>query len=197
MCGRYQFMTEEDNAEISRILKRINEKYHGKVLYSTGEIRPTNIVPVITQADCNLMSWGLPKWDGKGVIINARSETANEKKMFTGSLQERRCVIPALGFYEWQKKDPSKPKDKFFFQTDEQPLMYMAGIYNIFQGNKEVKEHFAILTRDANIFMSDIHDRMPIVLYQNEIDKWLYDKNFIDFAFQRENVVLKRKAVQG
>lgn len=199
MCGRYQFMSDEENAEIKRILQKINNKYHGEVAYSTGEIFPTNTVPMIAlrngEIDYSLMSWGLPKWDGKGVVINARSETAGEKKMFATSLQQRRCVVPAWGFFEWQKKDITKPKDKFLFRSDENSMMYMAAIYNTFQVDKNVKEYFAILARDANLSMADIHDRMPVVLHEHEVEKWLNDKDFIDFAFHREDIILTRTAV--
>lgn len=71
------------------------------------------------------MSWGFPKWDGKGVIINAKSETASEKNI-KQSLLQRRCVIPSTGFYEWN--NAGKSKEKYLFRSETSPVLYMAGI---------------------------------------------------------------------
>jgi len=185
MCGRYQF-TKEQLDEINQIIHELDSK---AITYKTGEIFPTDTAPIIQrQNEYAAMKWGFPKWDNKGVIINARSETAHKKSMFSKSLLERRCVIPTTGFLEWQKKDSTKPKDKFLFQLNDSPILYLAGIYNTF-GDKDC---FVILTRNANASISDIHDRMPVVLYKKEIEDWLYDNKFIDFVMNRDNVILTR-----
>ena len=95
MCGRYNFDSDDDN--LFEILNALN----GQVFH-TGEIFPTNSAPVLVSRGNSLtpevMSWGFPQFGGRsGVIINARAETALEKKMFQKAVIERRCVIPQLG----------------------------------------------------------------------------------------------------
>lgn len=98
--GRY-YISESDQAEIQKILRKIDaQNQAGK--YRTGEVFPTNIATVITNDEkLKLFSWGFPKWQAKGVIINARSETAATKPIFSKALRERRCAIPSSGFFEW------------------------------------------------------------------------------------------------
>jgi len=138
------------------------------------------------------MKWGFPRWDGKGVIINAKAETAAEKRTFSSSLKERRCVIPATGFYEWHKKEKAKSTDKYLFQMNDSPMLYMAGLYNQFQVGESITECFVIFTRMANSSIQDIHDRMPVILRRNELENWLMDKNFIEPTFQRDDIILQR-----
>ena len=77
----------------------------------TGEIFPTNAAPILLPDGQKMtpkpMTWGFPSFKGKGVIINARGETALDKPMFRRSVLERRCIVPTTGFYEWdsQKKE--------------------------------------------------------------------------------------------
>lgn len=198
MCGRYQFEDGEGIEEIGRILNEINTNYQGTGLAAkTGEIFPTNLAPVLSMIDnkasLSIMKWGFPKWDGKGAIINAKSETANTKRTFAKSLSEKRCVIPSTGFFEWKQIEGKKTKEKFLFNTDESPMLYMAGLYNAFENGNQTFEHFVILTRDANNYINDVHNRMPVVLYKNELTDWLKDEQFVPFAFQRDNVPLVRK----
>lgn len=192
MCGRFYIADESRDAEIKKILDKIDMQQREKM--KSGEIFPTNHAPIIRDEDrVDLLQWGFPKFNAKGVIINARSETASQKSMFSKSLRERRCVIPCSGFYEWQKKDASKPKSKFLFTSNESTIMYFAGLWNEYKGEDEGR--FVILTRDANISIADIHDRMPVVLYGTEISSWLNDDKFVDYAFRREDVVLHREEV--
>lgn len=198
MCGRYQFDDEKNIAEVYKILQGIDKKYGGSQgACKTGEIYPTDLVPVLTvndgAAELLLMTWGFPKWDGKGVIINAKSETAAEKPMFAQHLRQQRCVIPSTGFYEWQKKDATKVKDKFLFTSDKDPMLYMAGVYHTFSGdNGSLSHRFVIFTCGANASMQDVHERMPVMLYREELKDWLRDERFIDFAFQRDDLMLNR-----
>ncbi len=193
MCGRYELNTEKDNNEINNIIAEINTLYP-EANYKTGEIFPTNSVPILTGSEDKvlpvIMNWGFPKWDGKGVIINAKSETAKDKKMFSKPLAEKRCVIPSTGFFEWQKKEISKTKDKFMFINEDSKVLYMAGIYNSFKNEDKITEFFVIFTRAANSFIRDIHDRMPVILYENEIKDWLTDDKCVELIFQRESVRL-------
>ena len=106
MCGRYAFFTDRELAEIDEILDQL-DKDMNRDRMKTGEIFPTDLAPVLLPGREKprpvLMNWGFPNFRNKGVIINARSETAWDKKMFASSLRERRCAIPSTGFYEWDK----------------------------------------------------------------------------------------------
>jgi putative SOS response-associated peptidase YedK len=140
------------------------------------------------------MTWGFPQWDKKGVTINARSETAAEKKMFAKPLVERRCVIPSTGFYEWSH-DSGKPKEKYLFNMDGGPMLYMAGLYTTFANSgKEgaLSDRFVILTRDANQYMNDIHNRMPVILHKNELTQWLTDYGFATQVMGRDSIILTK-----
>jgi len=200
MCGRYVIHDEGEIEEINKILRDIGNKYAGTgITAKTGEILPTNNAPVLSVQDgkptLSLMRWGFPKWDGKGVIINAKSETASEKKMFANAIVQRRCVIPSTGFYEWAKMD-GKTKCKYQFNAPDSPMLYMAGIYadNPSHAEDEIlTERFVILTRAANASVRDIHDRMPVILCKDELIRWLTDYNFADFAERRDDMSLVGK----
>ena len=110
MCGRYYI--EIDERELRQIADEIEKKTKGPpgqmTLKAGGEVFPTDVVPVQTGINQYLpMKWGFVGFDGKP-MINARSETALEKPMFRQSMLERRCLIPASGYYEWQKTGKAK-----------------------------------------------------------------------------------------
>ena len=112
------------------------------------------------------MVWGFSNPSRKGLIINARAETAREKRTFADSIARRRCVIPASGFYEW---DPYKAR--YRFTSPEGGLLLLAGFYRKEQG----VPRFTILTTEANDSMRKIHDRMPVMISRKEIRPWIED----------------------
>ncbi|MBQ6150870.1 MAG: SOS response-associated peptidase [Mogibacterium sp.] len=112
------------------------------------------------------MAWGFANPVKKGLIINARAETAREKVTFADSMAKRRCVIPASGFYEW---DPYKAR--YRFTAPEGGLLLLAGFYRKEQG----VPRFTILTTEANDSMIKIHDRMPVMIGREEIRPWIED----------------------
>ena len=199
MCARYTIFTEEEIIEIRSIIDEVSRKF-GDGAVNTGEIRPTNTAPVLTLEDNQLVpcpvSWGFPKWDGKGVIINARSESALQKPMFSKPLLSRRCVIPSTGFYEWAAASvfgqqisllpaentpkAKEPKVKLFFRRPDEPMLYMAGMINTFQDKSgKTKNVFVILTTAANASMSPFHDRMPVILSPSELEDWISSETFM------------------
>lgn len=171
MCGRYVLFGNEELQEIRDIINEVQRKVNGEI--KTGEILPTDRAPVLIQKE-GLLSpeaviWGFPSFHGKGVIINARAETVPEKPMFQNCLASRRCVIPSTGFYEWSHDGQ---KTKYQFNLPGTRTLYMAGLYDIFEG----KERFVILTTAANHSMADIHSRMPVVLDKERIKHWMDNK---------------------
>lgn len=124
------------------------------------------------------MRWGfLPHWyetpTSGPLIINARSETIAEKPAFRAACRERRCLIPATGFYEWRSSDP-KPKTPFYFHAPEQPVFAFAGIWQRWtaEGHDPV-DTCAIVTCDANDTMRPIHHRLPVVIQPETHGLWL------------------------
>jgi len=185
MCGRYYIEDDETIQEMRRIFDEINKKYNntpqGEAM-KTGEIFPTDIAPVLVaeqqSSQAVLMTWGFPRWQGSGVIINARAETAAEKPMFRSSISQRRCIIPSTGFFEWDHLD-GKPKSKFLLHSKESPILYMAGLYSKFEDPRVGKyAAYVILTVDANASVRPIHDRMPLVVEPGQYDRWLHDEGY-------------------
>lgn len=189
MCGRYNF-TVEQNDEIIEILEKLNAKFHNTAV-KTGDIYPTNQAPILTlekeEITPVISTWGFPKFDQKGVIINARSESAFEKKTFRDSLVNRRCIVPSTGFYEWDSN-----KRKFKFHMEGSKILYMAGLYNYYK--EELR--FVILTTQANESMSEIHDRMPLVIPKQEIAAWVKDSQATSEFIRRVPPLLVREEMK-
>jgi len=183
MCGRYVIFTEEENEELKEIINAINERYNEDASkIKTGEIFPTNIVPVITghlesKRVANLFKWGFPNYrQTSGVIINARCESLHEKPTFRKLLTNSRCLIPASGFYEW--KAVEQRKEKFLIRPTNHELMYFAGLYNNFVDKNGLPfTSFVIITTEANDQMSQIHTRMPVILSNAEAMAWINPGN--------------------
>lgn len=213
MCARYTVFTEEEIIEMRAIIEEVSRKF-GEGAVSTGEIRPTNTAPILTMDGVRLapspVTWGFPKWDGKGVVINARSESAMQKPMFSESLLTRRCVIPSTGFFEWAavpSSDPQMsllpvesipvakaPKVKLYFRRSDESMLYMAGMVNTFTDNDgNTNDAFVILTTAANASMSPIHDRMPVILSANEREDWINSETFMREVLTRVGSELEWK----
>ncbi|PKM53713.1 MAG: SOS response-associated peptidase [Firmicutes bacterium HGW-Firmicutes-5] len=169
MCGRYTLYSETEDQEIRRIVAAVNRRYDEQI--KPGDILPSDLAPVISgdRRDINqnlleLMNWGYENPFKKGLIINARSESILEKSLFHDDFKQRRCLIPATGFYEWDTE-----KRQYLFQTDQ--LLYLAGIYRSFMGSNK----FVILTKPPNETVKTVHDRMPVLIPPAQRDEWLKD----------------------
>jgi len=186
MCGRYTFFTDKELQEVDEIIEQISNEIRLEQV-KAGEIFPTDVVPVLLPERelviPRLMIWGFPNFRNKGVIINARSETAREKKLFGASLERRRCVIPSTGFYEWDQE-----KKKYLFNMPDTGMLYMAGFYDRFNG----EDRFVILTTGANGSMAQVHERMPVILPKNRINDWIFDgKQTDDLMLQEQPELIK------
>jgi len=213
MCGRYTVFTEDEIIEIRSIIAEVSRKF-GDGAVSNSVINPTNNAPVLVLDSNRLtpcpVSWGFPRWDGKGVIFNARSESALQKPMFSKPLLTRRCVVPSTGFYEWafesvlnqqisffpseKKTNSSGAKVKLLFRCPSEPMLYMAGMISTFtdrDGN--LKDTFVILTTAANASMSPFHDRMPVILSPDEREKWISNETFMREVLTRKGSELEWK----
>ena len=134
------------------------------------------------------MYWGYTNPYDKGLIINARSESVMEKRLFSDSILSRRCIIPASGFYEWDRN-----RSRFRFSAPDDGLIFLAGIYR-----RELdRDRYVILTSDANESMAPVHDRMPVMLKYDEIFSWITDKDRIDEFISRPQMELLREQDEG
>lgn len=172
MCGRY-YIEEEDTAEdLQRIIDALNRRYNGNSPAKTkGEIRPTDIIPVIANSpsmaiSAYAMKWGYTMPDGKP-MFNARSETAATKPMFADGMKQRRCIIPATLYFEWEKHGAQKIKHAIFPTGSD--MIYMAGVYRI----EDKRAACSILTRTPAACIAHIHDRMPVILPREAVPDWL------------------------
>ena len=178
MCGRYR---------VSR-RKQIIEEHFDSVSGTEDwnpryNIAPTQTVPIIRQhpkepvRELSLFRWGLlPGWAKDPSVaarmINARSETASTKPAFSEALKFRRCVVPADGFYEWQKT--GKVKQPYCFEIDDGEMFAFAGIWDRWKdATAKPLETFSILTTIPNAVTSSVHDRMPVILNPDSYDLWL------------------------
>lgn len=187
MCGR--FYIQETSLEIRKIVQRIQGKMNLPDM-KTGEIYPSESVPVLVVRDGKIVpeiiTWGAPGFSKGSRIINARSETACEKKMFRDSILHRRCIVPANGFFEWNRLGDKK---KYYFKDDSEDIIYMAGIYDRYEDT----DYFIILTTNANDSMKGIHDRMPLILEREQIMDWLLDDGSTKAFLRRTPRELKRE----
>ncbi|MDR0621328.1 MAG: SOS response-associated peptidase [Deltaproteobacteria bacterium] len=182
MCGRFYIAPEAAlekalDPQTANLLKDLPIKF-------SGEIFPTDIVPVFTQAKgrrlAKPMTWGFPGWNGKSVIFNARQETALEKAMFKRSLLDRRVAVQTSGFYEWTSVAGQKKKVRYLFTWPGEQFLFLAGFwksYDVASGSP-IPERFTVLTTEANESMASYHNRMPIVLAEGELDDWLAGEGF-------------------
>lgn len=181
MCGR--FSVDDRNPEIMEMIEALPADH---LPIKTGEVFPANGALTLINKDRKItpeaMIWGFTRYDGKGIIINARAESALAKPLFKNSLLKNPLVIPVSGFFEWEKiKDDitrQEKKVKYLFKDADNEISYLAGLWNVFE-NKEGRAlpYFTILTTDANKEMLPYHNRMPVMLRKNEISEWLDGKN--------------------
>lgn len=175
MCGRF-FLPEDDGDEaLLELLNRAELAMRARqpdFRLKRGEICPGDCVPVLApnrsrQTALFIMKWGFRL--EKRLVFNARSESAATKPMFRQSLTERRCLIPAAAFFEWDHR--MKKPAKFRFWTDGRPMMYLAGLYR-FEPDAPLPV-FTVLTRPAEGRIADFHDRMPVTVWEEQLDLWL------------------------
>ena len=175
MCGRYFIDEANLTQEFSHILDVLKRKNNPNGLKTAGEIFPTDIVPVLANSrrqkvEPFAMRWGFSTANGR-LIINARSETAAEKPMFRDGMKQRRCLIPASCYFEWEHK--KKSAVKFALRPPESKMIYLAGLYRLEPCGSGLRPEFVILTRQAAPKIAFLHDRMPVVLSAGQAAAWL------------------------
>lgn len=180
MCGRYYIASEDSHEELKKLIDELNRRENEeKAGFKTGEVFPGDNALVV----CNnrklvsrpfVMKWGFGQRDGK-LLINARSETAHEKQMFRELISCRRALIPANGYFEWEKNGREKTKYALSAQED---ILFLAGLH---RPQADAKSHeFVILTKEAAPGIKFIHNRMPVAFSVSQARAWLNPENDFD-----------------
>lgn len=170
MCGRFTLKRPE------RI--RLPNYYSDfPVLKPRYNIAPSQDVVTVVQRgsspEAAFLQWGLiPSWskEAKG-IINARVETIEDKPSFNDSFKNRRCLILADGFYEWERH--GKISQPYYFQMKDGAPFAFAGIWDRWRDNGRTIDSCAIITTTANELLATIHHRMPVILESESYGLWL------------------------
>jgi putative SOS response-associated peptidase YedK len=175
MCGRYAITTAP---EAIRQLFGYLEQPNFPPRYNVAPTQPVPIVRMVEgKRQFALVRWGLiPAWvkDPRtfSLVINARGESVLDKPAFKSAMKYRRCLFPADGFYEWERKGERK-QPYFVRRTGGGPVAF-AGLWEAWIGpNGEEQETAAIITTDASPAIAHIHDRMPVIVPPEAFDFWL------------------------
>ena len=169
MCGRYTLYT------IDELEDRYRVEVSGAIRPSYN-VAPSQMMPVVTSNGMEIMRWGLiPKWAKDEKIgyklINARSETSFEKPMWKGIIKRQRCLVPANGFYEWQKRESGK--QPYYIHLPDEAIFSFAGVWEAWRHEGVDWHSYSILTTSPNHEMEPIHDRMPVILHEEDESQWL------------------------
>lgn len=181
MCGRYNLtLSPSELQEFFDLFRDLDFEQNWKPRYN---IAPTQTVAAIRFEEETgprtpvLIRWGLiPRWardiKAKPQPINARAEGVATSRMFGPLLKRKRCLIPATGYYEWQRLD-SKTKQPFNIHPLEDAPFAFAGLWDSWTHENQSVESCTIITTSANVAMAPIHDRMPLIVEPESYDQWL------------------------
>jgi len=175
MCGRFVLVALADEIADMFNLHAVPDPFAQRF-----NVAPSQQIAVITNGKPGELAWHrwglIPSWAKEAKIgyrmINARSETAAEKPSFRAAFRSRRCLIPASGFFEWQRR--GKQKRPIYISLRDRPLFAFAGLWEVWRKpDGESVPGVTILTTVANSFMADIHLRMPVILQPEDHATWL------------------------
>ena len=193
MCGRYS-----NAKDLSELIKLVDVVMRVAIFGPRYNIAPTQMAPVIfmgrQQPELKLMRWGLiPPWAKDettgNALINARIETLPTRAAFKQAYQQRRCLVPADSFYEWQEREGKRQPFRVMLQSGEP--FYFAGLWERWvrppsSGQPDTDlpeappsqtiESFTIITTQANAAVAPLHDRMPVLVQPAHYRWWLEHK---------------------
>lgn len=180
MCGRFA---------LSAMLTDIAEEFStsalpDRTLPVDWNIKPTQDIYIIKNDAIKIASWGLiAPWSknstdalrSQSQAINARSESVHEKPTFRNAFRQRRCLVPASGYYEWATElGRYKTKQPVFISRDDEKLLAFAGIFDRWISPEgEIRDSVAIITRDAIGDLAKVHNRMPLFLPRDRWREWM------------------------
>jgi putative SOS response-associated peptidase YedK len=202
MCGRYFWTHDAEDA-----LEEDFPELVGQILQQADSLRAGDYTPAMKaialtggaggvaegrtgnesgsprrELTPQVLQWGFPGFDKGKLLINARAESVKDRPTFSRSFEQGRCVLPAAGFYEWDRS-----KEKVTFTVPDRPILYLAGIWRPYGPEKR----FVILTREANASMAPVHDRMPLILTREEVAPWVGERAEAERLLVKELPMLK------
>ena len=188
MCGRYTIVDWSEIPVRFTVEPGMSETH----FEPRFNVAPTQDVPAVLQRgsgrELRMMHWGFePGWlapkPGRPPAINARVETLLQRPMFRNAIADRRCLIPANGFYEWQAVPGQQRKQPLYFHLKDGDLYAFAGLYanRRAPGGSGWVSSCVILTTAPNELIEPIHDRMPVILHREDEALWL-DRSVQDSA---------------
>lgn len=172
MCGRFHFgvLPDKNGEQIKQRAEKLN------LVYKQGEIFPTDnvlcIIPKESKIDLSVMKWGI---NSKSLLINARVETIEDRPTYN-AIKNNRCAVICNGFYEWDKQ-----KNKYYINFDEE-YMYLACIFN-------EENELVILTQASSGEFENIHNRVPIIMNQEEMINYIHSKKDI---FEKKKLIINK-----
>lgn len=176
MCGRYTLRAP--GKAFAAVLRR----QVAELALARFNVAPGEILPVVVQTEEGIRQlrsflWGLvPGWTRPGEkaspIVNARAETVQAKPAFRQPFRQRRCAVPADGFYEW-RTEGGKKRPFFFRLKEDEPFAFAAIWEEWQQPDGGAIPSFCLLTTEANAVLAPVHHRMPVMLDQAGVDRWL------------------------
>lgn len=177
MCGRFDNLIPRDAyAGLFRAVRVPRSNFPPRF-----NVAPTDQIPIVRidprdgEREVVMARWGLiPFWmkeKPKVPHINARAETVHKQPMFREAFAKRRCLIPATGFYEWEKRADGKQPYRFR-RKDLEPFAF-AGLWEFNRLGGEDILSAAIIVGKANSLVGQLHDRMPVILMPDDYDRWL------------------------
>lgn len=177
MCGRFTLTATPD--QLAQQFGLPTEPIVA-ARYNIAPTQPVAVVRLNPQSksrEWELVQWGLvPSWAKDPSIgnqlINARSETVSEKPSFRTAFKRRRCLVPATGFYEWQRQE--KRKQPYYMTLAGGAPFAIAGLWEHWEGGDgSVLETCTLLTTEANELMEPLHNRMPVILHPEDYAAWV------------------------
>ena len=178
MCGRFTLTNP----------RRLVEAGFGELAVADGEVparfniapsQPVLVLPNREPRALDAFRWGLiPYWakDERigAKLINARAETVSEKPAFRRAFAKRRCLVPADGFFEWEKKHGRGKKTPIYIRRRDGQLFAFAGLWEVWRPKGRDPVHSCtIITTEPNALVAPIHDRMPAMLLPEDYERWL------------------------
>jgi putative SOS response-associated peptidase YedK len=184
MCGRYDNLIAREAYRLlfhpTRLpLSNFPPRYN---------VAPTDQIPIIRvdprdeERELVMARWGLVPWWAKQIPkiphINARAETVHEKGLFREAFAKRRALIPATGFFEWQKR--ADGKQPYRFQREDLEPFAFAGLWEFARIGGEDILSATIIVGEPNPLAAAVHDRMPVILDPDDYDRWLSPETSVD-----------------
>ena len=189
MCTRF-FLDTEHSPEIQPYIeaaaasprKAAMTRTLGKEMKTSGEIRPTDMVAAIAPSPSGKKSvypmvWGYHIGGLNRLVVNARVESARDKKSFSNDWKKHRCVIPASYYFEWEHRKTAEGKtilgSKYALWPENATATWLGGLYRLEARDGFLYPVFTILTRAPGPAAAKIHDRIPLILPENMVDAWI------------------------